>query len=351
MIIKYIYTFILLITYSFANDYKIINLKEKGKESTNFPFVTSKLYKSAANNININLQFEMFQNTPKKKNLFLIKKNMNRTLYINSFYSIEEKNFLSITLEGEGCGAYCENFSKYFNFDKYTGQEITINDLFTKKGILEINKIIRKKNLKRISNFISINKNDLGDEEEYDEQTQMFQECLERRKGSKSYFTLNNYTSVLLEKNSMKIIHGRCSNHALRALDDIGSFMNTFTFKFLKPYLSSYGQNLLEGKQYKTPQNILNKRIWKGKIDNKYSIKLKNTTYGNWVYWYTKYNKIIELKSNYKNPFLYLEERIYHKNQKKWQTTSLIKLKLENNQLYGTYTNYSNNKVMKVFLE
>lgn len=346
---KVSYLLILFAICLYANDYQITDLKEKTKEGTSFPFFSSNVYPIAASNINTNLQLSIFQNVPKKEKLFVIDENRPRNLYISNFHTIEEKNFISVSIQGEGCGAYCESFNKYFNFDKTTGQEVIIKDLFTKKGILEINKILKIKNIKSISNFIKENNNPSN--KEIDEQIQMYQDCLQRRKKSKSSFSINKYTNMLLEKGKLTIEHGRCSNHALRALDDIGTFKNVFSFKFLKPYLSSYGINFLGGKDFITPKNILNKKIWHGKIDNKYQIILTKKTYSGWIYWYTKYNKLIELKSEYKPPFLYLEETKYDKNQKKWITTSLIKLKMINNQLVGTYTNHMNKKTMPIVLK
>jgi hypothetical protein len=47
-------------------------------------------------------------------------------------------------------------------------------------------------------------------------------------------------------KDKLTFVAGRCSNHAMRALDDLGSHVVEFSYKELEKYWSPYAKNLLQ---------------------------------------------------------------------------------------------------------
>ncbi|MEO8762522.1 MAG: hypothetical protein ABI388_12920 [Bacteroidia bacterium] len=71
-----------------------------------------------------------------------------------------KKNILSLTINGQGCGAYCSDWRTFFNFNTETGNSITLND------ILKIDKIESFKQLvlKRKTEELIAHKEELAEE-------------------------------------------------------------------------------------------------------------------------------------------------------------------------------------------
>jgi hypothetical protein len=53
------------------------------------------------------------------------------------------------------------------------------------------------------------------------------------------------YGQMKFDKKNLVFISGRCSNHAMRALDNLNTFENTFSLKQIKGYLNPYGRAIL----------------------------------------------------------------------------------------------------------
>jgi hypothetical protein len=66
-----------------------------------------------------------------------------------------DAKILSIETNAEGCGAYCETYSRYFNFDATTGDKIEPGELFTESGLATLNKQLMRQRKVRIDKEIS----------------------------------------------------------------------------------------------------------------------------------------------------------------------------------------------------
>ena len=152
------------------------------------------------------------------------------------FRIIQNTNrILAIEINQEGCGAYCEGYSTYYNFDAQTGEVITMEKLFTESGLKELARITiegRKQLIKE-----NIKENPADEDEQIT--SEMFQECFDRM--TEEYFHHKFY----LEKDKIHFIGERCSNHAMRAFDAIDEFDDVMSFAELNDYLSEYGKTLM----------------------------------------------------------------------------------------------------------
>lgn len=80
------------------------------------------------------------------------------------------------------------------------------------------------------------------------ETIQMYQYCLDSmgEPSYASYYTQDVFP-VKIEDASITFLFGRCSNHAMRALDDVGDQQITYSIANLAPHFTPYGKYLLMG--------------------------------------------------------------------------------------------------------
>ena len=74
-----------------------------------------------------------------------------------SFNIIQNSNnILSLSISAEGCGAYCEEFTRYYSFNLNTGNKLTIDSIFTNNGLSVLSDSINEFRRKKIKNEIRI---------------------------------------------------------------------------------------------------------------------------------------------------------------------------------------------------
>ena len=220
---------------------------------------------------------------------------------------------LSLSIDKEGCGAYCESYSTYYNFDAQTGRSIGLTDLLTteawetlKKQLVNERQEQIKKAIADLNQRIKKEKDPDGD---YAGMVQQYEECApliaDPAYASKT-FSINS--------KSVMFIRERCSNHASRALDDLGDFANAHDFNSLKPYLTGYGKALLlnEGNA-DAPKSPL-KQVLHGTLGGKQPITVLLTEDESTpqsvtgFYFYDKYRQKIALTGTYQGDTLTLTE-------------------------------------------
>lgn len=159
---------------------------------------------------------------------------------------------LSLAISAEGCGAYCEYFTSYYSFDLKTGKLLTLDQLFTKAGLLLLSdsvSVLKKQKLEPAIKTLQASLQDTSQSKEdieiAKETIVMYQDCL----GNVSADTLQEVHSFYLPfylRNGYLFIHvNRCSAHYNRSLDEFGDFEFSFKCADLKQYLTPYGQQLL----------------------------------------------------------------------------------------------------------
>ena len=183
------------------------------------------------------------------------------------------------------------------------------------------------------------------------EQRELYDDCLERDYTGK----ISEYSNFSIDKDRFTIYSERCSNHAMRALDDIGSFSNSYSFKEIKPYLSLLGKYLLDKHQKHLPNREIVEGVYSGKIAHKYPIKLfikyvSDDGSLSAYYWYDKYKQIIDLDGSYRDKKLKLYFKKYNEEQKKWIKVESFIGDLKHGKFKGVWNNLQTGKCFDVSL-
>jgi hypothetical protein len=153
------------------------------------------------------------------------------------------KKLYSVTFNTEGCGAYCEEFFSSYNFDLSNGKKIRIDALLTKKGKEELLALLSYKKKKIIEEYLIQLKNESVAEEDkkYVAQTiQLYKNCLKRPP-----FVTLEYFDFKIINDTLILTSDRCSNHAMRALDDLGDYTYIFKKNELFKLFNKYGKSIL----------------------------------------------------------------------------------------------------------
>jgi len=368
MIIKHYFILIAIFysvnIYSQNSEVIIDNLKPAINENK-FPLIKYKKNTKVEDKINTLLQIENLEHLPNvfKKNPFeKVVYGQERSNGSVQFYDYKKnktpKNILSLMINGEATGAYSEEFEMYYNFDLRTGKKLNLKDFITENGIKEITKKLNK-NVKKIielfsvsiKNSLKVKSKNLSDEDFSNEQIELYSACIENIEEN----TIEYY-DYYFEKDSITFVRGRCSNHAMRAIDDLDKFKIKFSYNEIKKYFTKYGLSLLNGEtnvlEIKSPEG----KFYKGKINNKYPITLLlleiySDNSLNIQYWYDKNRIPIEWNGNFiNNHFSLIEYDHYDEEKQKWLIQAKIEANLINDKIIGTWTNVKTNEIFKIEL-
>lgn len=341
------------ICFSQQKTVKITNLQPK-TEDFNFPKIAYPEKPSVENKINTFLQVDQLEYVPSSEVSPSKLVSSGKTSYSNYvyFYSWEKletpKNILSIAIDGEASGAYPEGFSIWKNFDLRTGNFINAKDLFQPGSFKTIENLIQKSVKKEVSDFIVQLKSEKNPSEEVSEQISMYEDCF-------TDYTLDGI-EYYFAKDKIRFIAGRCSNHAMRALDDLGSHVVEFSYKELEKHWSSYAKNLLSDSE-KIDKTSFDNKLYKGKIDGKYPITvLINQVYADGSfsakYWYDKNKKLIQRDGKLKgNHISIIENDYYSEETNQWIFKALVEADVQDNKIVGTWQDYKTKKYLKLELE
>ncbi|WP_292008295.1 hypothetical protein [Chryseobacterium sp.] len=259
------------------------------------------------------------------------------------------KNILSLAMEGEASGAYPESFSEWNNFDARTGNYINLEDLFRPEAVATIEGQLNEQVEKRIQNYLTELKSFPESNEDSKEQIEMYESCLGSSHSLK-------YVKYFFGKDKLTLVRERCSNHAMRGLDDLGSHYIEFSFKELGKYWSPYAENLLSGSEHPVHQQGIQNKLYKGKINQYPIILLVQNVYedGSFsaVYWYEKRKKLIEWNGIIKDNHISITENDYHSEElKAWIPRAIIEVEVKGNRINGTWQDYKTKKYLNLELE
>ncbi|AZB27901.1 hypothetical protein [Chryseobacterium balustinum] len=350
------FLFFLLISglsFSQQKNLKITDLQPKS-EDFNFPTVSYAEKPLVENKINTFLQVDQLEYIPGSDVSPSKLVSSGKTSYSNYvyFYGWEKletpKNILSIAISGEASGAYPEGFDIWKSFDLRTGNLINAKDLFQLNTIKTVENLIQKSVRKEVNDFLVALKSEKNPSEEVVDQIAMYEGCF-------TDFTLDGI-EYYFAKDKIRFIAGRCSNHAMRALDELGSHVVEFPYKNLEKYWSSYAKNLLSDSE-KVNKTSLSNKLYKGKIDGKYPItvlidKVYDDGSFSAKYWYDKNKKMIEWNGKLKgNHISIIENDYYSEETNQWIFRALVEADLQGNKISGTWQDYKTKKYLKLELE
>lgn len=350
------FLFFLLISglsFSQQKNLKITDLQPKSEDFA-FPTVSYAEKPLVENKINTFLQVGQLEYIPgsgvsPSKLVSSGKTSYSNYVYFYSWEKLETpKNILSIAISGEASGAYPEGFDIWKNFDLRTGNLINAKDLFQPNTIKTVENLIQKSVRKEVNDFLTELKSEKNPSEEVVDQIAMYEGCF-------TDFTLDGI-EYYFAKDKIRFIAGRCSNHAMRALDELGSHVVEFPYKNLEKYWSSYAKNLLSDSE-KVDKTSLSNKLYKGKIDGKYPItvlidKVYDDGSFSAKYWYDKNKKMIEWNGKLKgNHISIIENDYYSEETNQWIFRALVEADLQGNKISGTWQDYKTKKYLKLELE
>lgn len=247
-------------------------------------------------------------------------------------YEIErfDDKFISLSIEYNGTGAYSEYYHSYFTFVEATGEHVSLEDIYYSGSLLQFGEIVSQRCVQEIDEFLE----GIDPSDEYAaDQMDMYADCKEWLNGDgmpTSRFYLTDSTIVF--------VVGRCSNHAMAALDDVWEFYIDMAFEGMETYFRDGFKSVLEGKRdHKSISGGLPEdKVLKGFVDGRIPITGIITglsgSFIHGVYWYDKYKKPITLRGEPAgdNKWRLIEEM----GSKKIANVELI---FQNGQLQGVW--------------
>lgn len=344
---------------------KIIDLKPSKQENI-FPEVFFANKPKISEKINVFLQLEYLSHLPNKfdKNPFVDVTYSSNSSGITSLMGWKIKkntaNILSLEISGETTGAYSEYFERYENFDLRNGNLILIKNLFNKNNqnllAKKINLVVKKTISDYLKEIKLPKKNKVTKEEQdtFGDQILLYESCL---KETEDYKLDLEYYKFYFNKTGITFVCGRCSNHAMRAIDDLDTYSINLTNKEIDKYLTVYGRNLINGSQDSSTTNSPEGKLFKGKINDKYLItalinRINNDGSLEMKYWYDKVKQPIELDGKFENNHFSLNENTNDlKSQETSKTGSIEADFINPNKIIGTWTNESTKEILKLELE
>lgn len=170
--------------------------------------------------------------------------------------NVSNDKLLTIAVSSEYCGAYCEEGETSYSFDALSGRHILLEDIFNpdsmeplKSRLYQARITTLKQTIKGLQQELAANRiKDKKNPEvsELEDKVTMYQTCLtEQAQLNKEPGYSDELGSFTLDAKGVSFAHGRCSNHAMRALDEIDVFHNTLDYKALRPYFTNYAKVLL----------------------------------------------------------------------------------------------------------
>lgn len=340
--------------FSQQKNVKITNLQPES-ENFIFPLISYKEKLLVEKKINTFLQVDDLEFVPESGNNPYQLASTATNSYQNFVYFYgwtkldSPKNILSVEMDGEATGAYSEGFTNYRNFDLRTGNYINLKDLFQPNSYDKISELINSRVKKRVTDFILELKSAPKRDQDGEEQIEMYEDCF-------TDYTLT-YIEFYLGKDEITIFAGRCSNHAMRALDDLGNHEIVFKYKEIEKYFSPFAKNLLSNSEQVVSQNSVQNKLYSGKIDGKYPIQLLiKDVYEDGslsiVYWYEKNKKLIEWDGILRNNHLSATENDhYDEEMQKWIPRAKIEADLKGSKISGMWQDYKTKKYLKLELE
>lgn len=317
----------------------IRNCKQSEKSNDiQFPLISNPSNISAGNRMNDFLQLTFADQTLIKTNeadlfqevVYTYSENESHGSLTSLNYEVKlnQPAVLSLLFNGETMGAYPDFYENGYNFNAYTGDLFTLEDICTTEGYKKLKTLITSKRQQKIKTHLNELLKDPENKDavkEYDLENE-FNECIT---------TYASY-AFIVNKQGVKILHHRCLPHVIQALD--GDFSFQLDNNMIKPFLNSYGKNLLIDKipvKEAFHQNPYNHLLY-GKIGTTPIAIYMDRFYKNEInayYFYLSQGKKISCLGEIKNSIISL--KCYSETDEKLQ--EIIEGQFKKGSLIGTW--------------
>jgi len=174
--------------------------------------------------------------------------------YTAQLIPADAPRLLALDFSGEGCGAYCEEFAQTHVFDLRDGREVVLGDLLTVEGFAAVGHRLDaerrrayQKQLRELQGALrSAHKGKKDADDDTADRVELDRTCLEQVASQPSTpWWLVGEVFSLDGRGGLALTKGRCSNHAARALDDVGDITVRIPAADLRPWLTPYGLAVL----------------------------------------------------------------------------------------------------------
>jgi hypothetical protein len=284
--------------------------------------------------------------------------------------SRNDDRVLTIAFDNEGCGAYCENYNTYFSFDLKDGTVLTAANLFTPAGLQALSVRLRQEQITRYSQQLATLGKELkaarakGSKQamqdatsDLEERIELNQNCLEGQRslakeanGQQAPVRPFGNSEFEVAAKAFKLTAGRCSNHAMRALDDVGDVTLSLPYPTLAPWLSAYGRSVLLGEGSAAPAERVYGQLLRGTLGGKTAITmLLEKEEGDGVsgaYFYDKFRRPIALSGTRRGSTLELKEQVDDKPE----SDATLSLTISGDELRGQWASKAANKQFELRL-
>ena len=185
-------------------------------DNINFPIVRSG-NKEIDSLINYDLKNRFTRNEYPSENLdsTLLKWAGDQIVFLDFQVTYNQSGILSINVSAEGCGAYCTNWTDYFNYSTQTGKWLDINTVVNTTGLFRkmvIEDKTEQYDKARLELKEALTDPDWGlTEDEYDSALEYYNEC-------DNSFKLKKF---VLYPDSIEIIDECCMPHVMKPLAPI----------------------------------------------------------------------------------------------------------------------------------
>lgn len=225
----------------------------------------------------------------------------------------------SVEFNTESCGAYCENYQLVFAFDARTGRRITAADVLTNPGQREVLRLLRRQKTVAYSEQIRINRADLREQrrrkaakdviDDLQARIELNTDCLSQARMPVTGEAIR-WHRINPARDALLVTSSRCSNHAMRALDDVDQVTVRIPYADIAEHLTPYGRALFLGQGEGKPTAIFG-QVLRGKIGaNPITMILSNddgeAVYGS--YFYNRQRKKLEVSGQRRGKTIELTE-------------------------------------------
>ena len=175
----------------------------------------------------------------------------NSLQYTVDLFPAANPRLLSLSFSGEGCGAYCEEYTSTRLFDLRDGREVSLGDLLTVDGFAALGHRLDAERRRAYQTQVRELRAALkaapkgrkkNDDDDTSDRLALNETCLQQAESQPSTPRYLVGDTVSLDGHGgLRLTRDRCSNHANRALDDVDEVKVAVPAADLKAWLTPYG--------------------------------------------------------------------------------------------------------------
>lgn len=252
---------------------------------------------------------------------------------------------LALTLSAEGCGAYCETYDTVYNFDARTGWAVALQDLIQPGALNILGQRLQKESRRRYADQLKQLRAELAtarkrkpkaaahEIDDLQQRIELNEGCLADDSSTRQASNIVRYAGLNLATPGLTFHLGRCSNHALRALDDVAEIAVTLPPTEARPLLNAYGRALVLGEGEASPPQHPFGQVLHGKIGTAaVTLRLDRPLSGgvSGHYFYDRFRQLIQLSGTLEGDTLTLTETVDDK-------TATLRLQVRGARLQGEW--------------